>query len=131
VKPRKIIKVGLDFDGVVTYNPMRVARVLVAYIKHRVLKIKKLGFFTPKNRWQNLIYEMAVVWPSIFPANGVRLLKKMAETKNYNFYLITGRYSLVENNTYTWLKNHGLDKTFKKIYIKRALLKVIENERFV
>ncbi|OGD09248.1 hypothetical protein A2397_02850 [Candidatus Amesbacteria bacterium RIFOXYB1_FULL_44_23] len=114
---RKVIRVGLDFDGVVTYHPMRVARVLIAFIKHKILKIKKLGFFVPQNKWQKMLFRIVVVWPSVLPANGVKLLKLMSKSSKYEFYLVTGRFGFVKDDTYQWLKRWGLSKTFKNVCI--------------
>jgi hypothetical protein len=117
VAGQKVIKVGLDFDGVLTYNPFRVARVLIAFFKHRILKIKKLGFFVPKNGWQKLIYYLIIILPSAFPANGSALLKSMSGSSKYKFYLLTGRFDFTLNITHGWLKFYKLHTLFKKIYI--------------
>ena len=114
---QKIIKIGLDFDGVVTYNPLRIARLGVSFLKHKVLKIKKLGFFEPKNRWQRCVYYLGVVTPSIFPATGINLLKSLSKSPRYEFYLLTGRYGFTKDKTYRWLKRYNLVAVFKKIYI--------------
>lgn len=113
----KIIRVGLDFDGVVTYNPMRIARLLVSFVKHKIIKVKKLGFFAPKNYWQKVIFFMAVVIPSLWPANGAALLRKLSKSSEIEFYLITGRYGFVKENTISWLKRFRLLDVFKKIFI--------------
>jgi len=118
VTSKRIIKVGLDFDGVVTYNPFRVARLTVAFIKHQILGIKKIGFFVPKNPWQKLLYYWIIVIPSAFPANGVMFLKKLAQSSDkFEFYLITGRFDFVKDDTIAWLRHQGLINMFKKIYI--------------
>ncbi len=114
---KSTIKVGLDFDGVVTYNPFRVARLAISFVKHKILGIKKIGFFVPKNQWQRLLYYLIIVIPSAFPANGVAFLKKLARSDKFEFYLITGRFSFVKNDTLTWLRHQGLIKVFKRIYI--------------
>lgn len=115
--PKRIIKVGLDFDGVITYNPFRVARLAIAFLKHQILGIKKIGFFVPKNPWQRLLYYLIIVIPSAFPANGVTFLKKLTQSDKFEFFLITGRFNFVKNDTMAWLKYYGLDKVFKKIYV--------------
>lgn len=112
-----MIKIGLDFDGVVTYNPLRIARVVVSFIKHRVFKIKKLGFFVPKSALQRLIYRVGVVWPSYFPAAGLEKLRQMAISGKYEFYLITGRYGFVKHETYRWLDKYHLTGMFGQIFM--------------
>ena len=114
---KRIIKVGLDFDGVITYNPFRVARLAISFVKHKILGIKKIGYFVPKNPWQRLLYYLIIVIPSAFPANGVTFLKKLAQSDKFEFYLITGRFIFVKNDTMAWLKHQDLIKVFKRIYI--------------
>lgn len=129
--------VGVDFDGVITQNPLRAARVFVAIVKHRVLKIKKLSFFVPKGKLQRFIYYLGVIAPNIWPAEGIELLKEMSATGSYNFVLVTGRYGFVEKQTMEWIKKYKLTSSFKKIYINRRQeqphefkRRVIEEERF-
>lgn len=112
----KVIRIGLDFDGVVVYDPVRVARALVKWFKRRVLRKAKLSFFVPKNKWQELVWRVAF-GASIFPANGVDKLKKMAGDPQYEFYLITGRFGFLDKHIFDWLKNNHLERTFKKVYI--------------
>lgn len=111
------MRVGVDFDGVVTQNPLRVARAVIAGIKHRLLGIKKLSFFVPKGKWQRFVYYAGVVAPSLWPAKGIDLLKEMEDSGNYSFVLVTGRYKFVKKQTYDWIKKYNIDKTFEKIYI--------------
>lgn len=117
MESKKVIRIGLDFDGVVTYNPMRVLRLVVSFTKHKIIKVKKLGFFKPKSSWQRWIYYLGIVAPSFYPARGVRLLKKMANIPKYEFYLITGRYGFTKYLTHNWLKKYQLLEVFKKIYL--------------
>jgi hypothetical protein len=118
VTSKRIIKVGLDFDGVVTYNPFRVARLAISFIKHKILGIKRVGFFVPKNPWQKLFYYLIIVIPSAFPADGVMFLKKLAESDKFEFYLITGRFNFVKM-TPAWLKHQGLLKCLKEFILMR------------
>jgi hypothetical protein len=141
VTSKRIIKVGLDFDGVVTYNPFRVARLIISFIKHKILKINKIGFFVPNNFWQRWLYYLIIVIPSAFPANGVALLKEMSVLKRFKFYLITGRFDFVKNNTLAWLRYYGLIKVFKNIYInddneqphefKKRIIKIEKFDYFI
>ncbi len=134
---RKLIRVGVDFDGVVTQNPLRAARAIIAGVKHRILGIKKLSFFVPKGKWQKLVYYAGVVAPSLWPAKGIDLLKEMAGSGKYKFVLVTGRYKFVKKQTYDWIKKYNIDKTFEKIYINEEQeqphdykKRIIANEAF-
>lgn len=137
MKQKRVVRIGLDFDGVVTYNPMRIARLVVSFFKHKVLKIRKLGFFVPKNEWQKWFYRMGIVWPSFCPARGTRLLKILAKSSKYQFYLLSGRYGFTKNETYRWLKKYRLADEFKTIFMNenneqphRFKEKIIKREKF-
>jgi hypothetical protein len=114
---RNSILIGVDFDGVITQNPLRAARVLVAIIKHRILRKRKLSFFVPKGKIQRMIYYIGVIAPNIWPADGIDLLKAMSKTGDYTFVLVTGRYGFVERQTIDWIKKYGLVSSFQKIFI--------------
>ncbi len=113
----KITKVGVDLDGVVTYNPFRITRPAVSFIKSAVLHKKEVGFFIPKNRWQKLIYETVIVRASFFPAISTKWLKSYSGQKNIRLILITGRYAFTKQETLNWLTKWGLTSVFDKIYI--------------
>lgn len=113
---RNKIRVGIDFDGVVAYNPFRIIRQPVSVFKKRVLKINKLRFFVPKSYWQKRLWVL-VHESSIFPGYGVDLLKDMARSKDYEFYLVTARFDFLKENLFRWLDKHNLKKLFKVIFV--------------
>ena len=113
---KRKLRVGLDFDGVVAYNPARIIRAPVKWFKREVLGIKKLSFFVPKNWWQRLAWT-AVHESSIWPATGIELLKKMVNEGRIEVHLITGRFNLLEANTNAWLEKNGLTSYFKTVNI--------------
>lgn len=113
---RKKIRVGLDFDGVVAYNPFRVARLPVAFFKRKILGIRKLKFFLPEKGWQKMLW-VILHESSLLPAQGVSLLSKCVNTDSIEFHLITGRYNFVTPHLYQWLDRHTLQDIFKTINI--------------
>jgi uncharacterized HAD superfamily protein len=113
---RKLLRIGVDFDGVVAYNPFRIIRAPIAYLKQNILGNKKLRFFVPKNWWQRMMWTV-VHESSILPANGVGLLKEMAINNPIELYLITARFDCLKENTYRWIDRYGLRKTFKEVLI--------------
>lgn len=119
-KYKEEVLIGVDFDGVVTQNPLRAARVLIATIKHKILKIKRLSFFVPRNRWQRIVYYIGVIAPSFWPAEGTEALKEMSKLKKYQFVLVTGRYGFVEKQTNKWLEKHGLSRCFRTVFINKS-----------
>jgi hypothetical protein len=116
---RKIIRVGLDFDGVVAYNPFRIIRAPIVWFKREVLGINKLAFLVPKNRWQSLIlllYHKA----SVFPGKGTENLRQIVASKKIEFHLVTARYLEYESDLLGWLNAHDLKDVFTSIHVNVA-----------
>jgi len=112
----KKIRVGIDFDGVIAYNPFRVARAPISWFKKKIFGVKKLTFFVPKNtleRWMwTIVHES-----SILPAIGINLLKQLNKNDKYEFFLITARYGFLRGNLMWWLENQGIKNIFKEIIV--------------
>ncbi len=115
---KKKIKVGLDFDGVVAYNPFRVARALVSFVKKEILGIKKIGFWYPKHRWQQIFW-VILHESSVFPAAGTELLKDLVKEGKIEAHLVTARYSFLDDHLYSWLKKYKLTEIFKTITLNK------------
>lgn len=111
----KKIRVGIDFDGVLAYNPFRIIRAPVTWFKQKILGEKKTHFYIPKTAWEKFIWKI-LHESSIFPAKGGELLKEMAEREDIEFYLVTSRYHFLQNKLYQWLKRWGFTKVFSEIY---------------
>lgn len=114
----KKIKVGLDFDGVIAYNPFRVIRVIISFIKQQVFGIKRLKFWYPKKRWQQFFW-ILVHQSSIFPAKGVDLLARLVKEGKIEAHLVTARYSFLDNHLYNWLKKYKLTHLFKSVTLNK------------
>lgn len=108
---RRKIRVGLDFDGVVAYNPFRVIRPLIAYVKKDILGIKKINFFYPKASWQQIFWKI-LHESSVFPAKGVGLLRQLVDEQKIEAHLITARYSFLDHHLHKWLKKYHLSNLF-------------------
>lgn len=114
----KKIKVGLDFDGVLAYNPFRVIRSPVAYIKRNILGMKKLSFYYPRAHWQQLFW-ILLHESSVFPAKGTDMLRDLVEEQLIEAHLITARYSFLDAQLYKWLEKNRLTHLFKTITINK------------
>lgn len=112
----KKIKVGLDFDGVIAYNPFRVIRSPVAYIKRNIFGVKKLNFYYPQNNFQKLLWTI-IHESSVFPARGIDLLRNLVEKELIEAHLITARYSFLDIQLYKWLERNRLTNLFKTVNI--------------
>lgn len=114
----KKIAVGLDFDGVVAYNPFRIVRPIAAFVKAKLFGVKKLKFFYPKFKWQQILWVIAHE-SSVFPSPGINLFKKMVEDKQIEAHLITARYSFLDNHLNRWLRRNKLQHLFKTINLNK------------
>jgi hypothetical protein len=109
-------KIGVDFDGVVAYNPFRIIRWPISWWKRKIFKSNKISFFVPGNPAERFIWEI-VHKSSIFPARGATLLSQMAIDKGIKFYLITGRFGFLKKDVYGWIKKYRMEKSFESICI--------------
>ncbi len=110
------IKIGLDFDGVVAYNPFRIIRAPIKWLKREVLGIRKLTFFVPKNDLERLMWTL-IHESSLFPGDGISLLKTLMKRDDLEFHLITARFGFLEKNLMGWLKRNGLENKFASINV--------------
>src|SRR3972149_12131202 len=101
---KKVI-VGLDFDGVVAYNPFRIARAPIAYVKRRFLGVTKTQFFVPRNRFEQIFW-VIMFESSLFPARGTALLRTMVRKRVIEGHLVTGRFNFMKNRLFTWLERY-------------------------
>jgi hypothetical protein len=110
----KRLKVGFDFDGVIAYNPFRIVRPILAFLKKDVLGVKKLKFWYPRHRWQQIFW-IILHESSVFPANGIDQFKTLVSNGTIEAHLVTARYSFLDGHLFRWLDRHKLRKYFKTI----------------
>ncbi len=115
---KKRIKIGLDFDGVIAYNPFRIARPIIAVIKKNLFGVKKLKFWYPEKHWQQIFW-VIIHESSVYPAKGVDLLKNMVKNENIEAHLITARYSFLDDHLFKWLDKYKLRKYFKTVNLNK------------
>lgn len=113
---KKKLKIGLDFDGVVAYNPFRIIRAPISAVKKKIFKKRGLKFFVPKNEFQIWIWKV-MHESSMFPAKGTDLLKELVASNQIEVYLITARYKCLNQNLDRWLVRHNLKGVFKSIHV--------------
>lgn len=100
---RKPLRVGFDLDGVILYNPVRIIRPLISFVKHLFLHKKLVSFYVPSNRWEKLIFRL-FHYSSIFVAPGFAQLKQMADSHEIEAYIITARYNFLKADFHSWLR---------------------------
>jgi len=109
------IRIGLDFDGVVAYNPLRIVRGPITYIKRRVLKKKKTEFYIPTSWLMKFIFWLPHQW-SFFPGRGMNKLKQLVCEGKVEACIVSGRYAYLDGQIPQWLKRRGLAHTFSAVY---------------
>lgn len=113
----KVIKIGLDLDGVIIDKPPLVPKKLLEWLV-RSYKNKGLAYRYPISRFEQLIR-----WLSHHPLfrppirENLEFIKKIAKKKKYKLYLISGRYSFLEDRTWQWLRKHKVENLFEEIFI--------------
>lgn len=116
---KNALKVGFDLDGVILYNPIRVARPIIAFLKSIFFDHKKpLTFYYPKSKLEKFFWRLFHL-SSLFPAPGTEKIKKLGKQKKIKAFLITGRYSFLEHDLAQWIKKLKLKDFFAGIYFNK------------
>lgn len=112
---KQILKVGFDLDGVLLYNPARIARPIIVFLKKIFLKKEVNKFHYPKTKIQKLIW--LIFHKVVFgPAFGYDELKKLMKSKKIKAYIITGRNESLKNDFKKWLIKLEASKFFSGSY---------------
>ncbi len=114
----KKVQVGIDFDGVLAYNPFRIGRAPVTYVKRKILGERKTKFYIPQTGIERFIWTV-LHESSVFPAIGVDLLRQLTQEKKIEAHLVTARYSFLQKNLYHWLRKNDLEDLFSSITINK------------
>ena len=113
----KVIKIGLDLDGVIVDKPPLISKNLLEWLV-RSHQNKDLAYRFPESKieqWLRVFTHQPLFRPAI--KKNLEFVKKLAADKKYKLYLISGRYSFLENRTAQWLKHHQLEGLFEKVLI--------------
>ncbi|MBI5620011.1 hypothetical protein HY950_03560 [Candidatus Gottesmanbacteria bacterium] len=113
---KKKIIVGLDFDGVVAYSPLRILRLPVALAKRHLLGIRETHFWVPKTPLEKKLWSLAFS-TSVFPGRGTALLRQLANEGIIEAHLVTARFSFMQNNLNQWLHRRGMHNVFSGIIL--------------
>lgn len=115
---RKPLKVGFDLDGVILYNPARVVRPVISFLKDKqfLIKRKKMRFYIPQRNWEKFFWRMFHK-SSVFQAPGLQKLQKLVESGDVEPYIITARFGYLKPDFEKWLQKIQAEKTFKQCFI--------------
>ena len=112
---KKQLRVGFDLDGVLLYNPARIARPIIVFIKKIFFKKEVDKFHYPQTRFQKLFW--LVFHKIVFgPAFGYDELKRLIKSKKIKAYIITGRNESLKNDFNKWLIKLESNKFFSGSY---------------
>ncbi|KUK83981.1 MAG: hypothetical protein XD98_0203 [Microgenomates bacterium 39_6] len=139
---QKPLKVGFDMDGVLLYNPARIARPLISLVKRklRIIDRDELEFFVPKPGFQQVTWDF-VHKSSCFIAPGFDEIVKLKEEGLIEPYLITARFAHLEKDFNRWMKKMKADSVFVEYMMnyqdeqphlfKEKMIKKLELDFFV
>lgn len=114
---KKPLKVGFDLDGVLLYNPARIARPLVSLLKKRkVIHRKELQFFVPQTKFQKLFWRLFHK-SSLFISPAIKDIEKLVKAGEIEAYIITGRFGHLEKDTKAWFKKFDKKRIFKESFM--------------
>jgi len=99
----KVLKVGFDLDGVLLYNPARIFRPIIYFLKKYILKRRTDQFYYPKTKLEQLIW-LFLHKSSLFPAPGIEKIKELIKKKKIKAYVISARYESLKEDFLFWKK---------------------------
>lgn len=109
---KRKLRVGFDLDGVLLYNPARIARPLVSFIKRHILKRKGTTFFIPQTPLHKLIWKF-FHYSSLFVDPGVKHIKDLISQNDIEAYIVSGRYGFLVDDFEKWLQKMETESYFK------------------
>lgn len=134
------LKVGFDLDGVILYNPARLARPLITGFKKLIFKPQKTTFTIPHTPLQKSIWTL-LHKSSFFVASGFEQVPQLVQTHQIEAYLVTARFDFLKPDLDRWLKKIDADHLFKTVYFnqkneqphlyKRRILRQLQLDYFI
>lgn len=113
---KRPIRVGLDFDGVVAYSPLRILRRPIAMAKQSLFGIDETHFWVPQTSFQRWVWSFAFS-SSFFPARGISLLRQLTAEQSVEAHLVTARFSFMQNHLDQWLHRRGMRDVFASVIL--------------
>lgn len=112
MKKNKVLRVGFDLDGVLLYNPARIARPLIVFVKKLFFKRREKIFYIPSSSSEKLLWHL-LHKSSLFIAPGLNKIKELVKSGKIKAYIITARYSFMQEDLDYWLEKMEAKKYFK------------------
>ncbi len=108
---QKIKNIGFDLDGVILYNPARIVRPIIVFVKKYFLKRDINKFYYPKNKTEQMIWNI-LHKSSVWPAPGIEGLLRLLKEKKIKAYIISARYESLKTDFDAWMKKIDPDHVF-------------------
>ena len=108
------LKVGFDLDGVILYNPARVARPILSLFRNIFLHKQKKHFYIPQSIIGKLFWSI-LHKTSIRPARCYERIKKLVDENKIKAYLITGRYRVLQSDFEDWTDRLNAKSVFTEV----------------
>lgn len=96
------LKVGFDMDGVILYNPFRIARAPLDFINRLTSRKEALSFFYPRSPYTKMLWRL-VHLSSLFVAPGYEDVKRLIDGQKMEGYIVTARYNFLRDDFEKWL----------------------------
>ena len=109
IKKQRKINVGIDIDGIIVGKPPLVPAGVINYL-YRKTNSKSLEYKIPLNYFDKklrTITHLKIFRPII--KKNLEWLKENSNNTNINIFIVSGRYSFLENRTKKLLKDNGID----------------------
>ncbi|OGM11249.1 hypothetical protein A2Z22_00620 [Candidatus Woesebacteria bacterium RBG_16_34_12] len=112
----KIIKVGFDLDGVIIGKPPFVPNLVMEKLVRK--NNHGLAYRFPESK-----IEKCIRWLSHYPLlrppikRNIQFIHELYNSQEYQLFVVSSRFSFLEERTKEWFKFYKLRKLFKEIYI--------------
>lgn len=115
------LRVGFDFDGVILYNPARVLRPFLSYLRGQKVKNgeEKLVFYHPEEPLKQAFWWLAHQ-SSLFPAKGLQDIYDLGKSGKLESHIVTGRSSFLKPDFERRLRAIKADKHMKSWHISAS-----------
>jgi len=111
----KTIRIGFDLDGVLLYNPARIARPIISFIKKNFLGRDDRKFYLPKNRIEKGVWNL-LHKSSLWKGPGIETLMKLIDEEKIKAYIVSARYEFLKGDFNNWVEKIDRKKKFSGYY---------------
>ena len=108
-------RIGFDLDGVIIDKPPIIPKGVLEWLV-RSHTSKKLAYRYPSwafERWLRWVTHHPILRPPI--KENLKRIRQMAANKNYKIYVVSSRFSFLEERTRQWFKRYWDDGLFQKV----------------